>query len=244
MSKREREKNRSVGKMKSHRDFRHFIRIIASLLLSLLTLLSIIISLSIVIEAHRLYSIECFCQNGTNGLPGANDSCVCCPEDDPYMGIFSTQAFSTVLGSAQYVNTDLNPGNNNRANGQPIRFRILPTYNDIPLDIATFINSAGTIFNLSKGTYELVYGTSLTSAGSLCIYNGSSTGSMSPLLESMIGSTVANTWIHGNYFFQCNSLPCLMKLSPYNSSTLTIATAPSLSASTGAVVQISLIKIY
>ena len=90
----------------------------------------------------------------------------------------------------------------------------------------------------------MVYETSLTTAGSLCIYNGSATGSMTPRLESMIGSNVANTWIHGNYILRCGVLPCYAKLAPYNSSTLSIATVPTLTAATGSIVRMSILKLY
>lgn len=212
-----------------------------SLLLFLATIASIITSIYTIVKAYEASQIACQCMNGTDGLPGTNDSCQCCPNSEPH---FSTQSINTIVGSAQYVNTRRNPGNNNRGNGDPLRLQSPPIFNDIPGSISDFITSSGTIFNLTLGTYELVYGTSLTTAGSLCIYNGSSTGSMNPLLESMIGSQLANVWLHGNYILQCNSLPCYFKLAPYNSSTLVVAVAPSLTTTTGAMVQISILKLY
>lgn len=214
---------------------------LASLLLVLLTAASVTISIIVIVWAFQASQLPCDCVNGTDGLPGLNDSCICCPSSDPYL---STESINTITGSAQYVNRQRNPGNNNRGNGDPLRLASPAVYNDIPSSVSDFTNSAGTIFNLTMGTYELVYGTSVTTAGSLCIYNGSDVNSMNPLLESMIGSQLSNVWLHGNYIFQCNTLPCYIKLAPYNSSTLTVAVAPSLSITTGAIVQISILKLY
>lgn len=216
----------------------------ASAVLFAAALASCIFSVIIVIKANDAFALACSCQNGTDGLPGDNDTCVCCPEPVGSSSIIRTQDLNTVVGSAQYVNTALFPGNNNRDSGDPFRFRSPAVYNSLPTDITDMINNAGTIFSLSTGTYELVYGTSLTSQGSLCIYNGSSVGSMSPMLESMVGSKVPNSWIHGNYIVQCNSVPCYIKLAPYNSTNLAVSIAPSLSSSTGAMIQISILKLY
>jgi hypothetical protein len=212
----------------------------SSILLTVLTGLSVAGAILILVKMAQLQSLGCSCTNGTNGLPGMNDSCVCCGLNDP-----TPFSGGTVLGSAQYVNTALTPGNNNRVNGDAMRFRPNATYNDMPTYVNTFTNGAGTIFNLTKGTYELVYETSITSAGTLAIYNGTATGTMIPRLASLVGSNVANTWLHGSYILQCDSVPCFMMLSPYNNTgSISVATAPSLSSTTGAIIRMSILRLF
>jgi len=211
-----------------------------SLLITLMTIASVTTSIITRVKTYESSLVQCQCQNGTNGLPGQNDSCICCPDSDPH---FSTQSINTIIGSAQYFNNRRSPGNNARSNGQPIRMDSA-TYNNLPLDIRDFYNNQGTIFNLSIGTYELVYGLSITGPGSLCLYNGSSLVGMNPLLESMVGSSVSQVWLHGNYIMRCNSIPCYVKLAPYNSSTLTVAVSPTFGVNTGAMVQMSILKLY
>ena len=57
--------------------------------------------------------------------------------------------------------------------------------------------AGGTVFTLGPGTFIIDYETSLVSAGSIAIYSGPSSGSLSIDTNTVVGSTTATTWIHG-----------------------------------------------
>jgi hypothetical protein len=60
--------------------------------------------------------------------------------------------------------------------------------------------AGGTVFTLSQGVYAINYEVSLSSAGSLAIYTGPTSASLTLDTNTVAGSSTGTTWIHGRAF--------------------------------------------
>jgi collagen triple helix repeat protein len=107
----------------------------------------------------------------------------------------STGAASGILGYAEFIRTIQSP-NNSVPPGTA--FTIDTTVaNSIPSMITASAGAGGTVFTLAIGTYVVDYEMSLSSAGSVGIYTGATSGSLALDTNTVAGSTTATTWIHG-----------------------------------------------
>ena len=99
------------------------------------------------------------------------------------------------VGSAEYI-TILQEQNNLVPAGLAFEFDTL-VFNDIPNSIIASSGIGGTVFTLSKGTYIIDYEMSLILSGSVAIYKGSTVESLVIDYNTITGSTIPTTWIHG-----------------------------------------------
>jgi len=77
--------------------------------------------------------------------------------------------------------------------------------NTIPSEIVASVGASGTVFTLTAGTYVIDYETSLTDAGSIAIYKGATSATLSVDPNTVSGSSTATTWIHGRAIEQVAS---------------------------------------
>lgn len=104
---------------------------------------------------------------------------------------------SSSIGAAEFVRTIQSP-NDSRPPGT--MFLIDTTViNTVPSDIVLSAGAGGSVFTLSAGLYSFEYEMSLSSAGSVGIYVGPTSGSLSLDTNSVAGSSTATTWIHGRH---------------------------------------------
>jgi hypothetical protein len=102
---------------------------------------------------------------------------------------------SGVIGYAEYIRTVQSP-NNSVSPGTAFTIDS-PVYNSVPSSIVASPGAGGTVFTLSQGAYIIDYQTSLSSAGSLAIYTGPTSGSLAIDNNTISGSSTGTTWIHG-----------------------------------------------
>jgi hypothetical protein len=100
---------------------------------------------------------------------------------------------TSIIGYAEYIQTVQTP-NDSIPPGTAFTLDA-KVFNSIPLLIEA--GSGGTVFTLSNGTYVIDYETSLSSAGSLAIYSGPTSGALAIDTNTISGSSTATTWIHG-----------------------------------------------
>jgi hypothetical protein len=111
------------------------------------------------------------------------------------IGVTGPTGTSGVVGYAEYIRIIQTP-NNSIPPGTAFTIDT-EVYNSIPSSIVASPGAGGTVFTLSNGTYVIDYETSLASAGSLAIYTGPNSGSLSIDPNTISGSTTATTWLHG-----------------------------------------------
>jgi hypothetical protein len=112
-----------------------------------------------------------------------------------YTGQIGPTGTSGIVGYAEYIRTAQTP-NNSVPPGTAFTIDT-EVYNSVPSFIVASAGAGGTVFTLSQGTYVIDYETSLESAGSLAIYSGPDSTSLSIEPTTISGSTTATTWIHG-----------------------------------------------
>jgi len=112
-----------------------------------------------------------------------------------YTGPNGPTGTSSIVGYAEYIRTAQTP-NNSIPPGTAFTIDT-EVYNSVPSFIVASAGAGGTVFTLSQGTYVIDYETSLESAGSLAIYSGPNSASLSIDTNTISGSTTATTWIHG-----------------------------------------------
>jgi hypothetical protein len=112
-----------------------------------------------------------------------------------YTGQIGPTGTSGIVGYAEYIRTAQTP-NNSVPPGTAFTIDT-EVYNSVPSFIVASAGAGGTVFTLSQGTYVIDYETSLESAGSLAIYSGPDSVSLSIEPTTISGSTTATTWIHG-----------------------------------------------
>ena len=78
-------------------------------------------------------------------------------------------------------------------------------HNSIPLLIVQSPGAGGTVFTLEPGVYVIDYEMSLAAAGSVAIYTGATSGSLSIDTNTVSGSSTGTTWIHGRAIEVVNS---------------------------------------
>ena len=99
------------------------------------------------------------------------------------------------VGYAEYIHTTQIP-NNSIPPGTAFTIDS-EIFNTVPAFIVASAGAGGTVFTLSAGAYIVDYETSLTSAGSLAIYSGPTSGTLAIDTNTISGSTTGTTWIHG-----------------------------------------------
>jgi hypothetical protein len=102
---------------------------------------------------------------------------------------------SNTIGAAEYNYTTQSP-NNSVPPGTAFTISSL-VYNSVPSAIVASAAAGGTVFTLTAGTYVIDYEMSLGSAGSIALYTGPNSGSLTIDNNTIAGSTTATTWIHG-----------------------------------------------
>ena len=110
-------------------------------------------------------------------------------------GIQGPIGISGIVGYAEYIHTTQTP-NNSIPPGTAFTIDT-EVYNSVPSYVVASVGAGGTVFTLSQGTYVIDYETSLESAGSIAIYSGPDSASLSIEPNTISGSTTATTWIHG-----------------------------------------------
>jgi hypothetical protein len=70
-------------------------------------------------------------------------------------------------------------------------------YNGVPGSIVLAAGAGGSVWTLGPGVYMLDYEMSLEAAGSVAVYVGSDADSLAIDTDSIAGSTMPSTWIHG-----------------------------------------------
>jgi len=100
-----------------------------------------------------------------------------------------------IVGYAEYIHITQTP-NNSVPPG--VAFTIdTEVFNSIPTQLVASAGAGGTVFTLAPGIYVIDYETSLASAGSIGIYTGAVSTSLSLDTSTVSGSSTATTWIHG-----------------------------------------------
>jgi hypothetical protein len=112
-----------------------------------------------------------------------------------YTGQIGPTGTSGIVGYAEYIHTAQTP-NNSVPPGTAFTIDT-EVYNSVPSYVVASSGAGGTVFTLSQGIYVIDYETSLESAGSLAIYSGPDSASLSIEPATISGSTTATTWIHG-----------------------------------------------
>ena len=120
--------------------------------------------------------------NGTNGLIGPT-------------GPTGAAGASSIGGFAEYVRMIQSP-NNSVPPGTAFTIDT-EVINTMPLNVTAGAGAGGTVFSFTPGVYVLDYEMSLEAAGSIAIYTGPNSGSLSIDTFSIAGSTTGTTWIHG-----------------------------------------------
>jgi hypothetical protein len=110
-------------------------------------------------------------------------------------GVSGVTGASGVVGYAEFIHITQTP-NNSISPGTAFTIEI-EVFNSVPSSIVASPGAGGTVFTLSSGTYIIDYETTLSSAGTLAIYTGPNSGSLSVDTNTISGSTTATTWIHG-----------------------------------------------
>jgi hypothetical protein len=110
-------------------------------------------------------------------------------------GPTGTTGPTSILAYAEYIRTIQTP-NNSVPPGTAFTIDT-EVYNNIPSSIVASVGAGGTVFTLGPGTYIIDYETSLASAGSIAIYSGATSGTLSVDNNTVSGSSTATTWIHG-----------------------------------------------
>jgi len=110
-------------------------------------------------------------------------------------GTTGPQGPESVIGYAEYIHI-IQPPNDSIPPGTAFTIDT-EVYNNIPSSITASPGAGGTVFTLIQGTYVIDYETSLTAAGSLAIYVGPDSNSLSIDTNTISGSTTATSWIHG-----------------------------------------------
>ena len=100
-----------------------------------------------------------------------------------------------LIGFAEFIRTIQSP---NDSVPPGTAFTIdTEVYNSIPSTIVPSVGAGGTVFTLGPGSYIIDYETSLESAGSLAIYTGATSVTLTLDPNTISGSSTATTWIHG-----------------------------------------------
>ena len=102
---------------------------------------------------------------------------------------------SGVIGYAEYIHTEQTP-NNSIPPGTAFTIDT-EVFNTVPAFIVASPGAGGTVFTLSQGAYIIDCEMSLSAAGSIAIYSGPDSASLSIDTNTVSGSTTATTWIHG-----------------------------------------------
>jgi hypothetical protein len=101
----------------------------------------------------------------------------------------------SIVGYAEYIHTTQTP---NDSVPPGTAFTIdTEVYNSVPSFIVPTAGAGGTVFTLSAGAYVIDYELSLASAGSVALYTGLTSSSLSVDPNTISGSSTATTWIHG-----------------------------------------------
>ena len=101
----------------------------------------------------------------------------------------------SIVGYAEYIHTTQTP---NDSVPPGTAFTIdTEVYNSVPSFIVPSAGAGGTVFTLSAGAYVIDYELSLASAGSVALYTGLTSSSLSVDPNTISGSSTATTWIHG-----------------------------------------------
>jgi len=101
----------------------------------------------------------------------------------------------SIVGYAEYIHTTQAP-NNSVPPGTAFTIDA-EAYNSIPLLIVSSSGAGGTVFTLGPGAYVIDYELSLASAGSIALYTGVTSATLSVDPNTISGSSTATTWIHG-----------------------------------------------
>ena len=102
---------------------------------------------------------------------------------------------SGFIGYAEYIHTEQTP-NNSIPPGTAFTIDT-EVFNTVPAFIVASPGAGGTVFTLSQGAYIIDCEMSLASAGSIAIYSGPNSASLTIDTNTVSGSTTATTWIHG-----------------------------------------------
>jgi Collagen triple helix repeat (20 copies) len=101
----------------------------------------------------------------------------------------------SIVGYAEYIHTTQTP-NDSVPPGTAFTINT-EVYNSVPSFIVPSAGAGGTVFTLSAGAYVIDYELSLASAGSVALYTGLTSSSLSVDPNTISGSSTATTWIHG-----------------------------------------------
>ena len=133
----------------------------------------------------------------------------------------ATGPAGSVAGVAEFINVTQLPNSSVPA-GTGFFFDT-EVINTVPSSIVK--SAGGTFFTLNTaGVYVIDYEMSLESAGSVALYKGPSSGSLTIDNTTIAGSTASTTWIHGRAIEQVLTLPLVFAVSPVVD-TATVTTA-------------------
>ncbi len=115
-----------------------------------------------------------------------------------------------VTGSAEYIQE-----NNVNGSVPPATAFIIDTLvlNTSGSGVTASAGNGGSVFELVKGVYSIGYEMSLSSAGSVALYTGSSIASLIVDNNTITGSSTATTWIHGSSIENVTTTPFYFEVS-------------------------------
>ena len=134
---------------------------------------------------------------GVTGMTGpGGDTGVTGPEGKTgETGATGPEGKPGLIGFAEFIRTIQSP---NDSVPPGTAFTIdTEVYNSIPSTIVPSAGAGGTVFTLGPGSYIIDYETSLESTGSLAIYTGATSVTLTLDPNTISGSSTATTWIHG-----------------------------------------------
>lgn len=124
----------------------------------------------------------------------------------------SGSTISSTLGFAEFIH-NIQPPNINVSPGTAFTIDT-EVFNSVPTAIVASLGAGGTVYTLSIGTYVLDYEMSLSAAGSIGLYTGSSVLNLNLDNNTIAGSTTGTTWIHGRAFVVVSTTPVVVAVSP------------------------------
>jgi hypothetical protein len=107
---------------------------------------------------------------------------------------------------SEYVQSITQVPNNSIAPGQPVNYLAdapLGIVNEIGIITSTGVPltpTKGTVFQLPVGKYLIDWENAISADWSLAVWQGATVASMAIRTESIAGSSIAQTWIHGRTF--------------------------------------------
>ena len=132
--------------------------------------------------------------------------------------LFSSNTASPTTAYAQYMHNtgslENTAVNTNVPAGTPFTIDV-PLIESSPDIIHVISGAGGSLFNLKKaGIYVVDYETSLSSNGAIALYKGTTPNNLVMDTNTVVGSGIGSTWIHGRALVQVTDHALVVGVSP------------------------------